>query len=52
MGLFRKNEKNIEKTNIKCDVCGKTVMDIINHNDKHVCNECYLEIFNENKDKK
>ena len=50
MGLFQKNKNNDEKTNLKCDICGNTIKDTINHKDKKACNECYLEIVSESKD--
>ena len=48
--LFKKNRD--EKSNKNCDVCGKTYHDMIKHKDKHVCKECYLDIFNDSKDTK
>jgi hypothetical protein len=36
--------------NMKCDICGKTVKDALSHQNKHVCKECYSDIFSKNKD--
>ena len=33
--------------NMKCDICGKTVKDALSHHNKHVCKECYSDIFSE-----
>ena len=52
MVLFRKTKNNIEKMNNKCEVCGKTFKNIISHKNKHLCEECYSEIFNHSNDKK
>ena len=52
MVLFRKTKNNIEKMNNKCEVCGKTFKNIINHKNKHVCEECYLKILNSSNDEK
>ena len=30
-----------------CEICGKTVHGLLNHNDKHLCKECYMNIFEE-----
>jgi len=52
MGLFRKTKKNMEKTNEKCELCGKAFKNIINQRYKHVCEECYLKILNGSNDEK
>jgi hypothetical protein len=30
---------------MRCKKCGKTLNEAIKHKDKHVCKECYEEIF-------
>jgi len=36
----------------KCDICGKTILNLINHDKKHVCGECYTDIFEKEKSNK
>jgi len=52
MWLFRKPKNNVEKTDEMCEVCGKTLKNIIDHKNKHVCEECYLKILHSSKDEK
>jgi len=45
-GLLKNFWKKFPKKldDIACDACGKTLKDIKNSKDKHLCNECYSKI--------
>jgi protein-arginine kinase activator protein McsA len=40
-------EKDFNGDKLRCDICGKTLKDVLHHNNQRVCKECYTNIINE-----
>jgi protein-arginine kinase activator protein McsA len=41
------NEKVLHEDTLSCDICGKTLKDVLYHKNQHICKECYSNIINE-----
>jgi protein-arginine kinase activator protein McsA len=41
------NEKVLHDDKLNCDICGRTLKDVLHHKNKRVCKECYSNIINE-----
>jgi len=44
MNIQEKNDDNQEYT---CHICKKTFIELLNHNNKDICHQCYKEILEE-----